>query len=337
MRFIDEAKIRVTGGSGGDGCMSFLREKFRPNGGPDGGDGGKGGTVYIEASEDLSTLQDVKLKREFAATRGVHGLSKNQHGRSGEDIVIRVPVGTVIHDAESGELLADLTEKHAKCAVAEGGRGGKGNARFSTRTNKAPIEHEEGFPGESRMLTLELKLLADVGLIGLPNAGKSTLLSSISSAKPKIADYPFTTLNPILGIASPGLYRSFTVADIPGLIEGAHEGHGLGIQFLRHIERTKVLVHLLSLIDEGGAPYPIKVLKAHYSGIRGELTAFGNGLDQKPEIIVFTKCDSCRDLGHLKKIKTSFKANPTLFFISAPLHEGLEELVRHLGNLLDPR
>lgn len=334
MRFIDEAQILVEGGQGGNGCVSFLREKFRPNGGPDGGDGGDGGNVILHSNENLSTLQDVKLRREFHAERGVHGKSKDQHGRRGADITIEVPVGTIVRDHTSGELLADLTRDDESIVVACGGDGGKGNARFMTRTNRAPTEHEDGVPGEKRLIDLELKLLADVGLLGLPNAGKSTLLTAISSARPKIADYPFTTLSPILGIVAGPHYKSFTVADIPGLIEGAHEGHGLGIQFLRHIERTRVLVHLLALIDEAGEPYPLDTLWAHYEAIRHELDAFDTTLTQKQELIAFTKLDSCNDPDHLAAIRHHFRRAKKIYFISAPLHEGLGELIEDLGKLV---
>ena len=331
MRFIDEAEIYVEGGKGGNGCTSFLREKFRPMGGPDGGDGGDGGTIILEADDGLATLQDIKLRREFRAEAGVHGKSKNQHGRCGSDTTLRVPVGTVIWDRDTGEQVADLTHTGDTLCIAHGGRGGKGNARFMTRTNRGPTEHEEGLPGESRHIKLELKLVADVGLIGLPNAGKSTLLSAISSARPKIADYPFTTLQPMLGIVVGPHYKSFTVADIPGLIEGAHQGHGLGIQFLRHIERTRVLVHLLSLLDDGGLPYSPEALMAHYTTIRSELAAFDGELDSKPELIAFTKIDSLPDTFDVAALRQTFAHAKKLYFISAPLNQGVPELLEDLG------
>lgn len=333
MRFIDEAQITVHGGPGGDGCTSFLREKYRPYGGPDGGDGGDGGSIIFEADANLSTLQDFRFRKEFHGKAGTNGKGKNQHGRAALDTIVRVPVGTVVRDAATGELLADFTKVGERVCLAKGGAGGKGNPRFTTRANRIPTEHDDGHPGEERTVDLELKLLADVGLIGLPNAGKSTLLANISAARPKIADYPFTTLSPVLGIATGPNDQSFTVADIPGLIEGAHAGHGLGIQFLRHLSRTKVLVHLVSLIDGGGVPYPPEELCVHYESVRSELVAFGQGLEQKPEFLVFTKTDSCRDTAHLDAIRREFK-DKDIHFISAPLKEGLPELLQTIAGAI---
>jgi GTPase len=245
--FIDSAKIKVQAGNGGNGVTAFRREKFVPRGGPSGGDGGRGGSVWIESSEDMNTLLHLKYQPEHRAERGGHGEGSNRTGREGEDVVIRVPVGTQIRDSETGELLFDFIESGMRWLAAKGGRGGFGNSHFATSTNRAPRYHQQGGEGEQKELLLELKLLADVGLVGYPNAGKSTLISTISAAKPKIADYPFTTLEPNLGVVKTSDYGSFVVADIPGLIEGAHTGAGLGVQFLRHIERTKLLLHLVDV------------------------------------------------------------------------------------------
>lgn len=334
MRLIDEVEILVRAGDGGNGCSSFLREKFRPFGGPDGGDGGDGGDVMFTALENVSTLLDFRYRKEYEAKRGVHGKSKDQHGHRGESLTLNVPIGTVIRDAKTGECLADLTEHGQSVIVAKGGAGGKGNARFSTRTNRAPTEHEDGHPGEERSLLLELKLLADIGLVGLPNAGKSTLLASISAAKPKIADYPFTTLSPILGIVSLSDHRSFTVADIPGLIEGAHEGHGLGIQFLRHVERTQALLHVMSTIDDAGVPYPPETIRAHYDAIRAELAAFDPTLVQKPEQLAFTKIDSLPDEYDRAALLAAFPNAQAPCFISAPLGLGVPELLDTLAKFV---
>src|SRR5713101_7194618 len=245
--FVDEAKIYVKAGDGGNGCVAFRREKFVPRGGPSGGDGGAGGTIFLEANSHDNTLLRYRFNREFRAERGRHGEGSNCTGHSGADLVLQVPVGTVVFDDETGEQLADLTEAGQRFTLALGGRGGRGNQHFAKPWHQAPRESEDGQPGEARHLRLELKLLADVGLVGFPNAGKSTLISRISAARPKIADYPFTTLEPNLGVVKMDDFRSYVVADIPGLIEGAHLGHGLGIQFLRHIERTRVLLHLIDV------------------------------------------------------------------------------------------
>src|SRR5947199_1786514 len=259
--FIDEAKIRVKAGGGGNGCVAFRREKYVPRGGPSGGDGGKGGDIYMESSERHNTLVHFRFNPEYKAQRGRHGEGANKTGREGEDIILKVPVGTILYDDETGEKIHDFSHPDERIVVARGGRGGRGNARFATSTHQAPREHEDGRPGEERVYRLELKLLADVGLVGYPNVGKSTLISRISAAKPKIADDPFTTLEPNLGVVQIGKREegdSFVVADIPGLIEGAHEGAGLGIQFLKHIERTRLLVHVLDVSEASGRPDPVE-------------------------------------------------------------------------------
>jgi GTP-binding protein len=284
--FIDEAKIFVKAGEGGRGCMSFRREKFVPKGGPDGGDGGKGGDIVLQADRNLRTLLDFRYKQRYTAERGEHGRGKDQTGRDGSDCILRVPVGTIVCSVESGEVLADLTMHEQRFVAARGGRGGRGNTRFKSPTNQAPRHAEPGELGEARWLTLELKLLADVGLIGLPNAGKSTLLARISAARPKIAPYPFTTLTPQLGIVRLRDNHSCVVADIPGLIEGAHEGKGLGHQFLRHIERTRLLVHLVDMtVPSENDPL------SNFEMVTRELQAYAWALAQKPQLVVATKMD----------------------------------------------
>ena len=283
--FIDQAIIRVIGGRGGDGCLSFRREKFVPRGGPDGGDGGDGGSVYCTVDEQLNTLMSLSGKHVWKATRGGHGMGKDRHGRKGGDVQVFVPPGTVIYDHERGTLMKDLTEPGQRICVARGGRGGRGNAFFKSPTHQAPREFEQGEDPQQRILRLELKLIADVGLIGLPNAGKSTLLARISKARPKIADYPFTTLEPQLGIVELSDFRRLIVADIPGLIAGAHEGAGLGDAFLRHVERTRLLVHLVDMAPLDGDPVE------HYRVIRNELAQHSPALAAKPEIIAANKMD----------------------------------------------
>jgi GTP-binding protein len=300
MRFIDEATIKVTGGHGGPGSVSFRREKFIPRGGPDGGDGGAGGHVIFEASVQLGTLQDFRFRREYKAENGLHGSGANKAGYDGNDITVRVPVGTIIRDADTGEIIHDFLEDGMTWIAARGGRGGKGNAHFVSSTFQAPKFAQDGEEGTSRHLKLELKLLADAAIIGFPNAGKSTLISRISAAKPKIADYEFTTLSPNLGVVSLPEYQSFVVADIPGLIEGAHAGRGLGHKFLKHIERTRVFVHLLDgtkfLEDataegEDSFDRAIEELVRRYAVIRNELGLFNEDLLHKPEIVVLNKLD----------------------------------------------
>ncbi len=326
--FIDKAKIFVQGGRGGNGCVAFRREKFVPKGGPAGGDGGKGGDVILEADRNVHTLLDFKYKRQYKAERGRHGEGSKKTGRSGKDLIIKVPVGTVVKDAETGEILGDLTEHGQRLVVAKGGRGGRGNAAFATPTRQAPDFAEPGEPGEERWIELELKLLADVGLVGFPNAGKSTLLSRITAAKPEIADYPFTTLRPILGVAKVGDY-SFVVADIPGLIEGAHAGKGLGHEFLRHVERTKLLLHLIDLTD------PTRTPEEAFEKINQELKLYSEKLTQKPQIVVGTKIDALTDRSKIEKLKEYFNKKGYPFFaISAVTGEGLNELMYFVAQKL---
>jgi len=333
--FIDEAKIRVKAGDGGNGCMAFRREKFVPRGGPSGGDGGRGGDVVMESSQRHNTLIHFRFNPEHKAQRGEHGMGSNCTGLDGKSVVLQVPVGTSLYDFETGELIHDFSEPDERVVVAKGGRGGRGNQHFATSTHQAPREHEMGRPGEERTYRLELKLLADVGLVGYPNAGKSTLISRISAAKPKIADYPFTTLEPNLGVVSVGEephLQSFVVADVPGLIEGAHEGSGLGTQFLRHIERTRVLAHLVDVSDASGRPDPVEDFKV----INNELASFGNGLLDKPMIIVATKIDSANP-DKLKKLTTYAKRRKMEFYaISAVTGKGIDELKWALARRVQP-
>ena len=283
MKFVDSASIFVQAGEGGRGCVSFRREKFVPKGGPDGGDGGDGGSVWLRTNSHLTTLLDFKYKKKYLAPRGAHGQGARKSGRKGADIYVDVPCGTLVRNAETGAVLADLTEEDQEIMIARGGHGGRGNQHFATSTNQAPRRSEPGWKGEELQLDMELKLMADVGLVGFPNAGKSTLISVLSAARPKIADYPFTTLVPNLGIVRYEEYKSFVMADIPGIIEGAAEGRGLGIQFLRHIERTKILAVLVSA-DCGD-------VLAEYRTLVGELEKFGRGLAEKPRLLVVTKMD----------------------------------------------
>jgi GTP-binding protein len=313
--FIDYAKIRVKAGQGGSGACSFRREKHVPKGGPNGGDGGRGGSIILEVDPHLHTLIDFKYKKHYVARHGQHGLGKNQHGRNAADIIVRIPAGTVVKDAESEEVLADLIKPGEKFIAARGGRGGRGNARFVTSTHQAPREWEVGESGEERALILELKLLADVGLVGQPNAGKSTLLSKISAARPKIADYPFTTLQPNLGIVRIAEFKSFVMADIPGLIEGAHQGKGLGTQFLRHIERTRMICYL---IDPTAG-----TVKDTYKILTSELKSYSEELIKKPYLIVLTKKDKWEE-DYPAQLGKSFKL--TVNEISALDGSGLEEL-----------
>jgi GTP-binding protein len=335
--FVDEAKIYVKAGDGGNGCMAFRREKFVPRGGPSGGDGGAGGSVLLESTQHDNTLLRYRFNREFRADRGRHGEGSNRTGHSGADMVLAVPVGTVVIDEDTGERIADLTQPGQRLTVARGGRGGRGNQHFAKPWHQAPREWEEGQPGEERHLRLELKLLADVGLVGFPNVGKSTLISRISAARPKIADYPFTTLAPNLGVVSADpaadrhAGRTFVVADLPGLIEGANQGVGLGTRFLRHIERTRLLAHLIDTSDASDRD-PVR----DFEIISGELAAFSPALGAKPVIIVATKLDATTDRARLARLR-EFCASRGLEFhaISSATGEGVAELVRAMADALD--
>jgi len=287
MKFVDEATIRVQAGNGGHGCLSFRREKYIERGGPDGGDGGDGGDVYLVADPGVNTLADFRVARRFKAESGRGGAGRNMTGKSGDDLSVIVPCGTVVHDVDTGELIGDLTEAGQRLKVAAGGRGGLGNTRFKSSTNRAPRRTTQGTPGEGRHLRLELKLLADVGLVGMPNAGKSTLISAMSAARPKIADYPFTTLHPNLGVVSVGALQSFVMADVPGLIEGAADGAGLGIQFLKHLQRTRLLLHVVDIAPLGEDADPAADARA----IQAELERFSMDLAHKPRWLVINKCD----------------------------------------------
>ncbi|GAB4559428.1 MAG: GTPase ObgE [Geothermobacteraceae bacterium] len=331
MNFVDEVRITAKAGDGGRGCVSFRRERFVPKGGPDGGDGGDGGNVVLEVDGGLSTLLDLRYRKVYRAKNGAPGMGKNMRGRNGEDLVIKVPPGTLVFDEETGEQLADLTDKGQRLVLLRGGQGGRGNARFVSSTNQAPRHAQPGTPGEERNLRLELKLLADVGLVGLPNAGKSTLISAVSAAKPKIADYPFTTLVPNLGVVRFGGYRSFVMADIPGLIEGASEGQGLGTRFLRHVERTDLFLHLVDLSDlQQGDPVE------HFDMLNRELARHNSELADKPQLVVLTKQDLTEVRERTPEVQAVFEQRGhRVFRISAATGEGLQELVNALGELLD--
>ncbi len=323
--FIDEARIRVKAGDGGNGCMAFRREKFVPRGGPSGGDGGRGGDVVMESSQRHNTLIHFRFNPEHKAERGRHGEGSNCTGREGESLVLKVPVGTELYDDVTGELIHDFAHPDERIVVARGGRGGRGNQHFATPTHQAPREHELGRPGEERAYRLELKLLADAGLVGYPNVGKSTLISRLSAARPKIADYPFTTLEPNLGVVTvgdPPHEESFVVADIPGLIEGASDGAGLGVQFLRHIERTRLLVHLVDVSDGSGRESPVDDFKV----IQTELKNSGHGLEEKPMIVVASKVDVANP-EKLKKLQAMAKRRKLPFYaMSAVTGEGVPAL-----------
>jgi GTP-binding protein len=328
--FIDEIDIFVKGGDGGAGCVSFRREKYVPRGGPDGGDGGDGGSVWLEADPALTTLLDYHYQRHYHAERGQHGEGGNRHGRSGGDLVLRVPLGTLVTDRDTGEPLGDLTAPGQRVLAIRGARGGRGNARFATSTNRAPRRADLGRPGPERWFHLELKLLADVGVIGFPNAGKSTLVSRLSAAKPRIADYPFTTLEPTLGIVRVDAERTFVIADLPGLIPGAALGKGLGHQFLRHTERTRLLLHMLDL-DPGTGRDPID----DFHVINGELAAYSPELARRPQLVVANKSDLPEAAPRRDKIEQYCAANDLrLFVISAATGAGLVELVRGIASAL---
>ena len=321
--FIDRAKIRVQGGNGGNGVTAFRREKFVPRGGPSGGDGGRGGDVWVVAESSLNTLLHLRYNPLHVAGRGMHGEGSNRSGKEGRDAIVRVPLGTQIFDPQTNELLCDLQEDGSRWLAARGGRGGFGNAHFATSTNRAPRYHQEGSPGEEFEFQLELKLLADVGLVGFPNAGKSTFISVVSAAHPKIADYPFTTLEPHLGVVDLGDFRTFVIADIPGLIEGAHEGHGLGDRFLRHVERTKLLLHLVDVSSASGRD-PV----SDYEVINRELGAYDEQLGERAQFVVATKLDALDDPSRLESLRErAAQDGRPLFAISAVAGTGVRELL----------
>lgn len=326
--FFDEAKIYVKAGDGGDGCVSFRREKYVPLGGPNGGDGGKGGDVYLVVNRRLNTLINFKRRIHFKAQQGGHGRGKRQKGRQGNDLFVEVPPGTMIRDAETGEYIADLTGEGQRALVARGGQCGRGNAAFATSTNQAPRIAERGAPGQEHWLYLELKLIADVGIVGVPNAGKSTLLSVVSAARPKIADYPFTTLEPNLGVVALDDYTSFVMADLPGLIEGAHAGAGLGQEFLRHIERTRMIIHLLN----GASADPL----ADYESINEELALFDPKLARKPQLVVLNKMDLPQARTLWPSIKKAMQAQEQrAMSISAVTGEGVKDMLRSIADMLE--
>jgi GTP-binding protein len=329
--FIDRAKIKIKAGDGGNGVTAFRREKFVPRGGPSGGDGGRGGDVWLESDEGLNTLLHLRYNPEHKAERGKHGEGSNRHGKDGENVIVKVPVGTQVFDAESGDLLYDFTEPDQRYLAAKGGKGGWGNAHFATPTRRAPRYHYTGRPGMEKELQLELKLIADVGLVGFPNAGKSTLISVISAAKPKIADYPFTTLEPNLGVVDLGDFRTFVVADIPGLIEGASEGAGLGDRFLRHVERTKLILHLLDVSSFSGRD-PVE----DYEIINRELANYSPDLATRPQIVVATKIDALDEPMRLEALKKQTAKDEKEFFeISSVAGTGIKELVSAVAKRLD--
>lgn len=327
--FVDEALITVAGGDGGNGCLSFRREKFVPRGGPDGGDGGDGGSVVLVADPDLNTLLPFRYRSQFRADRGRHGQGARKTGRSGEDLLVPVPVGTLILDEQGASVLADLSEPGQRFQAARGGRGGRGNQHFATSTHRAPRRHEPGGSGEAHTLRLELKLLADVGLVGMPNAGKSTLISAVSAARPKIADYPFTTLVPNLGVVN-WRDRPFVVADIPGLIEGAHKGAGLGHRFLRHVERCRLLLHLVDVTAFGRDPVSDIV------AVNGELTRYRAELGGRAQILVLTKADAIQDQEPVRRVREHARAEGTpCFLVSAVTGEGVAALLDASGAALE--
>ncbi len=327
--FVDEVEIRIQAGGGGNGCLAFRREKFVPRGGPSGGDGGRGGDVILESSLAHNTLVHFRFHPEHQAERGRHGEGSSRHGRDGSDVVLPVPVGTVVYDQQTGEQLADFSQPHQRMVLAAGGRGGRGNARFATSTNRAPRRVEPGQPGEARKLRLELKLLADAGLVGFPNVGKSTLISRISAARPKIADYPFTTLEPNLGVVQTDENFSFVVADIPGLIAGAHLGQGLGDQFLRHVERTRLLVHLVDAAAGNG-----RDAERDFETIMAELASFNPALAEKPMLLVASRCDVAdpKKITALQKLARRRKL--PFLQISAVTGTGLKPLLRAMEQRL---
>lgn len=325
MRFVDYVKINIRSGNGGNGCSSFRREKYVPRGGPDGGDGGNGGDVFFAGSKRKNTLLDQRFRQHYKAGPGTGGKGKDKHGRTGEALIVVVPLGTIVKDAETGEVLLEVLDEFPLLCL-RGGRGGKGNTRFKSSANRIPVEWEEGAPGEERLVELELKLMADVGLVGFPNAGKSTLISAVSKARPKIADYPFTTLVPNLGVVYTEGFESFVMADIPGIIAGAHQGTGLGHRFLRHIERTALLLLLIDCSREPGE------LLGEYHTLLEEMRLFSPGLMEKPRAVALTKLDLQRDDGTVAEIRRTLEeAGEEVFTISAVAREGLVELLRYLS------
>jgi GTP-binding protein len=333
MKFVDEARIEVQAGRGGDGCASFRREKFIPKGGPDGGDGGRGGSVWAVADHNINTLIEYRYQRRIAAGNGEHGRGSDCYGASGEDVELRVPVGTVVIDEESGHALADLARSGQRALIAKGGAGGLGNLHFKSSTNRAPRQKTPGQPGEHRLLRLELKVLADVGLLGFPNAGKSTLISAVSNARPKVADYPFTTLHPHLGVVRVDGNSSFVIADVPGLIEGAAEGAGLGHRFLRHLSRTRLLLHVVDIAPIDEHADPVRQARA----LVGELRKFDPAVARKPRWIVLNKIDLV-DPGRREQIAAEFRrrlrTKAPLFLVSAATGEGCRELVYAVARYL---
>ncbi|QAR32239.1 GTPase ObgE [Geovibrio thiophilus] len=321
MKFVDSLIIDVEGGHGGNGCCSFRREAYVPRGGPNGGNGGNGGNVILEGDDSKTTLLDLTYNAIYKAKRGVHGKGSDLQGKRGEDILLKVPVGTMIYETETEELIADITQKGEQVIVAAGGRGGRGNASFVSSTHRAPREHTDGEPGEKKRLRLELKLIADVGIIGMPNAGKSTFISTVSAAKPKVADYPFTTLVPNLGVVRGALGEPFVLADMPGLVEGAHEGTGLGMRFLRHIERTRVLVHFVDSSDYDST------MVERYSMIRNELEKYGIGVSEKAELVAATKTDAAMPENLIEFEEFIKKEGKPFFKICSLTKDGVKELL----------
>lgn len=328
MKFLDTTKIKIKAGDGGRGCVSFRREKYVPRGGPDGGNGGSGGNIVIVGNRSKYTLLDLNYKTNYAAERGEHGRGKDQHGRRGRDMEITVPLGTIVKDYETGKVLGDITEDGQRLVAAKGGKGGRGNMSFVNSTRRAPRISEDGEKGEERALLLELKLIADVGIIGLPNAGKSTFIASVSAAKPKIADYPFTTITPNLGVVKNITGGSFVLADMPGLIEGAHENAGLGVRFLKHIERTEILLHFVDASDEDS-------MVERYKTIRDEILLYSGKLSEKEEIIAATKVDSKNEdnLEEFERYVNNY-LNKQLYKISSVAREGIDDLLKKLWKRL---
>jgi len=330
MQFLDRARLVVKGGDGGNGVTAFRREKFVPRGGPSGGDGGRGGSVFMESTTQLNTLLQFRFNPEYRAGRGRHGEGSNRHGRDGEDVTIFIPVGTIVSDAETGELIHDFSLAGERINIAPGGRGGRGNARFATSTNRAPRYHQDGEPGIVRTLQLELKLIADIGLVGFPNVGKSTLISRISAARPKIADYPFTTLEPNLGVVTYGEGDTYVVADIPGLIEGAHEGTGLGLEFLRHVERTKLLLHVVDVSSTERDPVE------DFLTISNELKLYKSDLLVKPQVVAASKMDAVDDTARVERLRHfAEERGLEMFEISAVTGQGIKQLINALGKKVE--